>query len=94
MVKYYQTFIDGVTVSQELSKETYDMLLNEYNKVIIGGEVIQWDKDAYTVRGTDGFYYSQYKVDTPKRYREVFSISLHRSGNLETVEKIYLEQIK
>ena len=88
---YYQQFIDGVTITQELSKETYEMLLNEYHRVIIGGQVVQWDSDAYTVRGTDGFYYSKYKVETPLRHREVFAIALHRGGNFDTIEKIYSE---
>lgn len=91
VTKYYQQFIDGVTITQELSKETYEMLLNEYNKVIIGGEVVQWDSDAYTVRGTDGFYYSQYKVDTPRRHRNVFAIAIHRNGNFDIIEKIFSE---
>ena len=89
--KYYQQFIDGVTITQELSKETYEMLLGEYNKVIVGGEVVQWDSEAYTVRGTDGFYYSQYKVETPLRHRNVFAIALHRGGDFNIIEKIYSE---
>lgn len=89
--KYYQTFIDGVTITQELSKETYEMLLLEYNKNIIGGEVVQWERDSYTVRGNDGFYYSQYKVDTPIRHRDVFAIALHKDGNYNTIEKIFSE---
>lgn len=92
-MKYYQEFCNE-HYKQELTRETYEALMSEYAKCTIDGTIIsnltidENDCD-FTIRGTDGFIYTYYTVDTPRRHKKCLGIACHENGEYKIFEKLY-----
>lgn len=93
MVKYYKDEYKDGTCTQHtiIDLDEYTLLTNDIGLRCIGASVCYMDCDSVTV-SKDGFTYSTYTVDTPKRHRQVMAIY---DGNTNRVLfKVYSETLK